>query len=47
MNQAPSFSTDSDLDYDVKSTVISDTLKLLNISSEERQRVIEKFESNR
>jgi D-alanine-D-alanine ligase-like ATP-grasp enzyme len=32
VNQAPSFATDSDLDYDVKSSVISDTFQLLNIN---------------
>ena len=36
VNQAPSFATDSDLDYDVKSSVISDTFQLLNINVEER-----------
>ena len=33
MNHSPSFSTDSDLDYDLKFSLLSDTIKLLGLSS--------------
>jgi len=33
VNHSPSFHTDSDLDYDIKSSLITDTIKLLNLSS--------------
>jgi len=35
VNHSPSFNTDSDLDKDVKSTVIGDTIKLLNSKRKE------------
>lgn len=34
VNHSPSFNTDSDLDKDVKNTVIGDTIKLLNLTAE-------------
>lgn len=40
VNQAPSFATDSDLDHQVKHKVISDTMKLLGFSPDDRQRHI-------
>lgn len=36
VNQSPSFSTDSPLDYKIKKTVLGDTFNLLNCSSENR-----------
>jgi tubulin polyglutamylase TTLL6/13 len=37
VNHSPSFNTDSDLDKDVKNTVIGDSIKLLNLSSERKE----------
>jgi len=37
VNHSPSFNTDSDLDKDVKMTVIGDTIKLLNLSSARKE----------
>lgn len=37
MNHSPSFNTDSDLDKDVKNTVIGDTIKLLNLTAERKE----------
>ena len=37
VNHSPSFNTDSDLDKDVKMTVIGDTIKLLNLSSTRKE----------
>ena len=37
VNHSPSFNTDSDLDKDVKNTVIGDTVKLLNLTSERKE----------
>lgn len=36
VNQSPSFSTDSPLDYKIKKTVLGDAFHLLNVSSEAR-----------
>ena len=36
VNQAPSFNTDSELDYNVKHSVIADTFKLLGLSKANR-----------
>ena len=36
VNQAPSFSTDSDLDFNVKKAVIFDTFRLLALSKQNR-----------
>lgn len=33
VNHSPSFNIDSDLDKDVKATVITDTVKLLHLSA--------------
>ena len=41
VNQAPSFSTDSKLDFNVKKAVISDTFKLLGLSSRSRTKQLE------
>lgn len=40
VNQSPSFSTDSPLDYKVKKLAIGDAFHLLNVSYENRQRHI-------
>lgn len=37
VNHSPSFNTDSDLDKDVKMTVIGDTIKLLNLTSQRKE----------
>lgn len=37
VNHSPSFNTDSDLDKDVKNTVIGDTVKLLNLTSDRKE----------
>lgn len=39
VNQMPSFSTDSPLDYKIKQGVINDTLAILNLSVKRRSRV--------
>ena len=36
VNQSPSFSTDSPLDYKIKKAVLSDTFNLLNVSADAR-----------
>jgi len=36
VNQAPSFNTDTKLDYKVKKGLITDTFKLLNINKESK-----------
>ena len=41
VNQAPSFATDSALDYKVKKQVIMDTFRLLGLSKSNRQKQIE------
>ena len=38
INHSPSFDTDTPLDYKIKSSLISDTLKLLNLSPQRRNR---------
>jgi tubulin polyglutamylase TTLL6/13 len=40
VNQSPSFKTDSQLDSRIKSALIHDTLKLLNVSYRRKQRYI-------
>jgi tubulin polyglutamylase TTLL6/13 len=40
VNQSPSFSTDSPLDYDVKKSVVKDTMSLLNINQERKETFI-------
>lgn len=40
VNQSPSFSTDSPLDYKVKKLALGDAFQLLNVSYENRQRHI-------
>ena len=40
VNHAPSFATDSALDYDIKKNIVSDALALLNISQERRENFI-------
>ena len=40
VNQSPSFKTDSQLDCRIKSALIHDTLKLLNVSYLRKQRYI-------
>jgi len=37
VNHAPSFSTDSPLDYSIKKSLIHDTFKLLNLSKKRKQ----------
>jgi hypothetical protein len=37
VNQSPSFSTDSPLDYKIKKAVLGDTFTLLNVSNEHRR----------
>ncbi len=41
VNQSPSFSTDSPLDYKIKKTVIGDAFNLLNCSYEKRMEFIQ------
>lgn len=38
VNHSPSFSTDSDLDYDLKLAVITDTIKLLGLNPARKSR---------
>ena len=40
VNQAPSFNTDTPLDARVKSKLLTDAFKMLNMTPEERQRKI-------
>ena len=40
VNQSPSFSTDSPLDYEVKKNVLKDALAMLNMSQERRENYI-------
>ena len=40
VNHAPSFATDSPLDYDIKKNVVSDAIGLLNVSQERREKYI-------
>ena len=40
VNQSPSFSTDSPLDYEIKKAVLKDTFQLLNSSPERREHYI-------
>eukprot|EP00347_Sterkiella_histriomuscorum_P006608 403352121 len=44
VNQAPSFNTDTKLDYQVKKNLIMDTFKLLNITKEIRQRIMDRMD---
>jgi len=37
VNHSPSFSTDSPLDFRIKKNLISDTIKLLNLSWQKKQ----------
>ena len=41
VNHAPSFATDSPLDYEVKKHVLGDAFKLLDLSQEWRELMIE------
>ena len=41
VNQSPSFATDSPLDYEVKKHVLGDAFKLLDLSQEWRELMIE------
>ena len=36
VNHSPSFNCDSDLDKDIKKTVVADTMKILNLTSEKK-----------
>ena len=47
VNQSPSFATESDLDYQVKHKVITDTFNLLGLTKQDRQKHIERFEQNK
>lgn len=38
VNHAPSFATDSPLDFKIKKALITDTLKLLNLSQQRKQK---------
>lgn len=38
INRSPSFGTDEQLDYDIKSTLLYDTFKLLNIRASDKRR---------
>ena len=40
VNQSPSFSTDSPLDYKIKKSVLYDAFRLLNLSAEKREMFI-------
>ncbi len=40
VNQSPSFSTDSPLDYKIKKIVLGDAFGLLNVSYEKREQFI-------
>ena len=39
VNQSPSFTTDSPLDYKIKKALISDTIKLLNLSIKRKLKI--------
>jgi len=43
VNQAPSFQTDSELDYGVKKEVLLDTFRLLGVTEDSRQRILERI----
>lgn len=48
VNQAPSFATDSPLDYDIKKGVFVDTFRLLGLSvDKKRQRIKRVFEEKK
>jgi hypothetical protein len=47
VNQAPSFSTDSCLDYDVKSQVFKDTFLLLNLSLDKKRHKLEQLQQRK
>ena len=38
VNFTPSFNTDSELDYEIKSGVIEETMKIINVSEQNRKR---------
>ncbi len=38
VNHSPSFSTDTPLDFKIKKNLISDTIKLLNLSFQNKQK---------
>jgi len=40
VNHAPSFNDDTEIDKEVKTNLITDTLRLLNINHENKQRII-------
>jgi len=40
VNHAPSFNSDTQVDWDVKSALLTDTFKILNIKQTDRQRVM-------
>jgi tubulin polyglutamylase TTLL6/13 len=39
VNQSPSFTTDSPLDYKIKKALITDTIKILNLSIKRKLKV--------
>ena len=45
VNHAPSFGTDTPLDFKIKRDVIADTIQLLNLSYYKKQKFIRKFKS--
>lgn len=47
VNQAPSFMTDSDLDYQVKKAVLTDSFKILGISEQNRARNVDRIMRDR
>ena len=44
VNQAPSFATDSEIDYNVKRQVILDTFRLLGLSKSNRTKILERLQ---
>jgi hypothetical protein len=44
VNQAPSFQTDSELDYNVKKTVMLDTFKILGLTKANRTKQLERIQ---
>lgn len=47
VNQAPSFQADSDLDHHVKHSVIIDTMRILGLTQENRQKHLERIQRDR
>ena len=46
VNASPSFGTDSSLDYKIKKNVVGDALRLLNLSYENRVRILKDRKEN-